>query len=278
MTDSSRGWNKEVRDQQVMVYVSMTLFQQERIYQKMGRLSKSFVAAITAALLLLTVPRPVLAEIELPAKQTVYMSSKPSRGVYVPIDISGLDSKQKVTKIKSSNKSVIRVDGATRTDAKTVDIFSKSRKLPDTFDSSLHLELSAKKTGKSTISFKVDGKTYKTQISVLKYINPVKSMQFSGVGGTNLKKWFAKDSMVSYELKKNAKAGNLNIVPAAGWVLTSASFEDNRTEKTYKVEGRALASAKIRIPAMKMGRTYTVRAEFVNTKNEGTMSILCMIF
>ena len=230
---------------------------------------------LTAAFFALA-PVPVSAEITVPEKQTVYLD--PTGSTFIPFEVTGIPRRTKVTSIKSSNKKVLDVEFARRVDRKTSDNFSKGKKLENVYESALEIDVTAKRKGTATLSFKAGGKTYKTVFRVRKYKNPAKSIRFTGVRTGSLKKLFAKSRFASYGLKKSGKAGKLKVVPAEGWKVRSVLFSDINGDRRWSMEGAGLSSARLTVPALKKGRLYEFRIVFENARTGGTEELVCSLY
>lgn len=89
-----------------------------------------------------------------------------------------------------------------------------------------------KKAGKTTVSFKYQGKTYKTKITVKKYINPVKSITI----GNKIISGSSKKSI--YRLKSSDFANKkvkINISSKKGWKVNGIEYKGKRYKNGAKI-------------------------------------------
>lgn len=241
----------------------------------MKNIRKLLCAILAAALLILTA-LPALAEIEFDSSPvTVYLSDKEgSSYVWADFSVWGLEKDSKITDVKSSNKKVVQVYSVQHSQGKTK-YTEEDREDSEWYDA--YIENKALKAGTATVSFKVDGTTYKKKITVKGYTNPVKSLVLTGVSSANQKSKFAKGDYANIPLKKNAKAGYLKVSAASGWKIRRVYWYDRTDDDwdTYRQfsSGKGVASVKMPVPAMKKTGRYNVEVEFVNTKTGGTKYI-----
>lgn len=171
--------------------------------------------------------------------------------------------------VKSSNNDILQIRSSTKT-------LGKDGKFS-------WISFIAKKPGTSTISFKMDGKRYKTKIIIKKYVNPVKSVSITGIkNGNKTELASLTDGSISspkIELKKTVKNPKLKITAANGWKLNSIFYFDaaykDQSSKYYK-KPVAKATVKIfnKIKALKKNTGgYYIQLNFVNTKNKATVSL-----
>ncbi len=193
-------------------------------------------------------------------KLTIYMPVKAvrsSNSKYYNVDIStsnSISSKIKRSSVKSSEKSVAGIDGASNHD-----IF-----------------LNVKKKGTTTISFKAGSKTYTIKLTVKNHTNPISTLKISGVkNGTNLIGKYKRDSDGLYEisLTKTTKNAKLTVKPKSGWAIKFICLHDNTSgnEIFRKRYDKPTSSKKIySLGRLKKSKSYSLSIVCENKKNGGT--------
>jgi len=114
----------------------------------------------------------------------------------------------KITNLKSNKTSVVKV-------SKTENTYSGT--------TSTSIYLTAKKAGTATVSFKYNGKTYKTKVTVKKYTNPVSSIT---IGSTKLSSSkFSSKSAVTLSYSKYAgKKVKVKATLKSGWKVSEEGW------------------------------------------------------
>ena len=152
---------------------------------------------LSAAVLLPAVVRAA-DEPYIPDKMTVYLTTPAMSRNWM---LSGVKSKKDVTKLKSSNKTVA-----------VLDTFE--------FNGTVYAGVTAKKAGKTTVSFtaKVNGKkkNYKCLITVKKYSLPFSTLK---VGKTDAVKLLKNSYRASIPLKKALKNQKFTYKLKKGWTI-----------------------------------------------------------
>ena len=155
----------------------------------MKRMKKVWGIFLATVLLVTMFSNTAFAAISVPKSQTVYLTSKNGTSS-VSIPVNGLTKKQKITKssVKSSNTSVMAPSSLDRNtnEYTTQYINNKSKDYSSSYVSS-SIYFDAKKAGTSTITFKVGSKSYKSKVTVKKYVNPATTIIIPGVNsGKNI--------------------------------------------------------------------------------------------
>ncbi len=174
---------------------------------------------------------------------------------YADINITNCNAKPKNVKISSSNVGLTNVfyDSSSKTAAITVSAF---------------------KAGTYTVTFKVKGTQYSSQVTFKKYKNPVSTLKITGVrNNKNIASKTAANHYGSAKLNKNVSNAKLTIKPASGWRLTevevsrykgkSGSFEKQMLAKSYKTSKKKTIS----LGNLKKSKTYILGLTFENKKN-----------
>lgn len=193
----------------------------------------------------------VHATIETPKDHVSYFTEKTISVHYGSFQIKGMKKNQKIVSLKSSNTNILRPDGAWR--------YEDGRVLIGYFYF---------KPGTVTISFKIEGKTYRTKVYLKEYVNPVKTCSISGISKNGQK------DLASLTKQKNscgklkcieAKSRRVQASAKEGWKIQEIQV-GKRTPKTYKK------------PVQKIDYKYnTVEQQvvitYINSKDNGTIKI-----
>jgi len=231
---------------------------------------KLLCALLAAALLILSVMPAYAVSVDWRGAKMYLGSSNKSHTIGFSVEINDLKANSKITSIKSSDKSIIRLSSLDTWDSSWKNLENSD----DTSeDHSASIYLLGMKKGKATVSFKVDGKTYKKEIQVLGFINPIKTFKLTGISSSNLKGKFAKTSYVATNLKSDAKAGSLKVAAASGWKITSVSWSAWSESKYRSFDlGSGASSVSMPIPKMTKKGEYNIWIEMINTKTKATAS------
>ena len=159
-------------------------------------MKKYLILMITALTLLFGLQTmTVAADIYIPEEETIV---KAPNLISQNITLNGVKKKSDVTKVKSSNKSVVKVE-----------VFDNN--------GTVYVGLQPKKIGKATVTFKykLKGKTYsaKVKVKVVKYTNALKSLK---IGSTEYASRFNKEDYIFLDKKLS---GKLNIKLKSGYTL-----------------------------------------------------------
>lgn len=239
----------------------------------MKKLSTRFLA-LALALTVAGTAAPVTAnaQVTAPTKQTLYKTSDYSSS---SINISCTKKSETIKKssVKTSNPKVAKLRSLSRNVENRkyeTDYFNKDWKgytdKSDYYSYSIGLDLL--KVGNATISFKVGSKTYKTQVSVKKYVNPLKSLTITGInGGKNLASKFKKTSYAkSAKLKKDLKNVTVKAVPAKGWKINSIYVYDNTDSESYSHSNytKGVKNAFVKVDQIKAANYTNVNINLVD--------------
>lgn len=199
----------------------------------MKRVKKLFVVMLALTMLFTALPVQAASSLEVPKSlnYTLYSSKDASNNASKTRKKSIVWVPSKVTSLKSSKKSV-----ATVTQSKAA-------------GSGRFIYVNLKKAGTTTISFKYKSKTYKTKITVKKYVNPVSSVK---IGSTTLSSsTFKNSSEASLKYSKFAnKKVKVSVKLKPGWKLVRSMMQDGWVVSTgpyfdYALSGW-LKSAQVR--------------------------------
>ena len=230
------------------------------------RTIRRLLCVVLAVSMLCAAAIPALAEITLePGSTTMYLNCKNGKGhtTLRNININGINMDSKITDPKSSKPSVLNIDSL---------LFSKHTQQYFPGDSadfcSATLSVLLHKPGKSTVSVVVDGKTYKTKLTVNQYVNPIKSFVITSVSGKNVKSLFNTTGSTTGTLTSDTKAGQVRLTTAKGWKITKIAFISIDDAISYERK-TGDTTVKLPIPAMKKGGLYTIGMTFKNIATGG---------
>ncbi len=194
-------------------------------------------------------------------KVTVYLARKTGKSSKYSSDSIKVNTSKSVESVKSSKKSVV------------------GGLLVEPHGSYSLIDFTGKKAGTSTISFKVDSKTYKTKVTVKKYTNPIKTLKVTGVSsGKNIASKVKKTREANVSLKKTKKNAKLTIKTAKNWKITEVYVTDTTTtsaktkvNKTYK---KGISKKKTyKLKTLNKNHSYFISLTLKNKKNGGVQYI-----
>ena len=160
-----------------------------------------------------------------------------SKGQTYSFNISELKKNDKILKanIKSSNSKVASIYSVSRN--KNISLEKNLEEKKGSNESkwetySYNITIKMKKPGKTVISFKVNKKTYKATINVIKYSNPLKTAKITGLGKGNLASRLNKHHYTNFKPvnKKNLKG---TFVAKKGWTIEAVEFFDFNKSEDY---------------------------------------------
>lgn len=219
----------------------------------MKHMKKLVVAFLTLALAFSPCSATVQAAPKVPKSQIFYLYPKgdPMNSGLFFLYISGVSDSKDVTNIKSSNPKIIPNDMEMVSDGT--------------------LRFHAKKAGKATISFKIKGKSYKTKITLKKYVNPVKYISITGIknkGKTNLANLSDKKMIIDLKTSKPKVVPKAKISAKKGWKIKSTSNYLGLV-KLYK---KPVANATLKVPKG-FDYLWEFNVTFINVKNKESITI-----
>ncbi len=253
----------------------------------MKKLTKHLAAVAMALAVAVTALIPVNAEAKpsYDTSKTVYCTTANSTYYsYASIYVSNLGKSDTIKKssVKSSNTKVVVVRYLDKSvNSYQMEYFSGS----DGYSSSSYnytIGLGILKPGKSTVSFKIGSKKCSSNITVLKYENPLKTAKFLGKNyADKLKKQNYHYGLKAKPTQKNQTftfEGNKN------WKITSV--EISRQEKvgsnsyystTYTQHWSYYSSPKSKatcgVGTIEKDKYYIVNVFMMNTKTNGSMTV-----
>ena len=233
----------------------------------MKRYIKNFLSlALVFAVAIVLIPSQAFASgISYNKTQTLYMDSR-SGASYGTLYINDLAEGQSVNKkhVKSSNTKVAAIYYVSKgqnswgSESFYDETSSDVNEENENYSSGIGLKL--KKAGKTTVSFKVDNKTYKSVINVKAYSNPFKSIKISGVkNGKNIASLFNKKSNGGEAtLSKTTKNASINVSMKSGWKLTSISLYESNTGSDIGVSKSDGGLGSFSVPSLSKAKTSSI--------------------
>lgn len=195
---------------------------------------------------------------------------------YGNISIGGLTSTQTISKssVKTSNKNVVSLQNLSRYTSTSKYQYWNGQKDSSSSNYSYNISLNTKATGKAKISWKIGSKTYSTNVTVLKYTNPLKSMVITGLkNGTssNLAGLFKNTNSASGTLAKTTKNATVKITAASGWKITNANYNSNDLYRNVS-SWNGTSSVTLHPGTMTKNSYNSVYVTLRNTKTGGTVT------
>jgi hypothetical protein len=255
---------------------------------KEERNMKNFKTKLLALVLVLatalgSAPLAVQAAVSAPSEATYYLTSKDDTS-YGNIYISGLSKSSKVTKIKSSKKSVATLNSYQKSTYSN----SSTTKYLDSNEAdytSSYKEYSANigfflnKAGTSDITYTIGKKSYTTKITVKDYTNPLKTVEISGLKNgksSNLKGLVDSSAYASpLSLKSEQKDAKIKLATEKNWKITYAELFDNETSTALEMYNYStgLSSVTLRPGTLNKGGNYSLYIYMYNEEDGGTLNI-----
>ena len=245
-------------------------------------MTKLLATVMAAAVVVTAVPATAMAAPVYNKSQVLYMTSSTYTS-YNSISVSNLKKSQTIEKssVKSSNEDVAKpyaVGSSTSEYSHRTDYMDKNMK-PNQSSSKYYsgsISLKLAKAGKTTVSFKIKGVkgTQKVNIQIKKYTNPVKSLKISGIKGDLKNK--TKSSTASSYLKLNKTVSNasVKVTAAKGWKISEVSVYDTENERYTRINSysKPFGSGTLYLGKLEKNKEYTVRVEFTNPSDGGSIS------
>lgn len=253
----------------------------------MKKIAEKLMLFTFAMLLSVFMMTPVTAEakVKAPKEITMYLQSN-----YIEnegsIYISGLSKNSKVKNVKSGKKSVVEVKSVRNDDVEyTKEYMNASKKKKTSKYTDATIWFDCLREGKTNISYKIGKDKYKTQINVLKYENPAKTVKISGIKSgksSNLAGMLKNDSVKWLTLDKDVENPNIFVEANTkkNWKVTGISFYDDTYEGAtrgndynYSIEyPKGMKKMSLNIEQLKKKNYSVVEISFYNTKTKGTLS------
>ena len=157
-----------------------------------------------------------------------------SKENYAYIEITGLKKSQRVKAVKSSDKSVAKIAAVNQHyySSKTIKV-AKDSVVYNWNEGSASIKIKVLKKGKTTVSFKIGSKTYKTKVYCMKWTMPIKSLKITGINKNKniVNKLQSSWSTASSAYLDNAYVSSARIktTPNSGWKVTEISVTNDTT-------------------------------------------------
>lgn len=195
-----------------------------------------------------------------------------SKDTHVGINVMDLKKGQKITDVKVSPKGFLK---DVNSEVYTTDKYTYG-----------YIYGKARKLGSCSVSYKIGSTTYKTKVTVKKYVNPVRSISITGLKYKNKSNLASlTNNMVDTRkigVLKTIKKPRLKVTAKDGWDVIFIRYQDNykyygSQKPTEQKEIRyPIPRPKVDIPIFTKSKAikkdsngYAVRVVFLN-RNEGT--------
>lgn len=214
----------------------------------MKKTCKKLMTIVMAAVMLLMTAMPVFAE--------------SNTGLYIPKNMTmSLYSKQSTKNNPYLNTSYI----ACIENAK-VSVKSSNPKVATVKVKSKNIVVTAKKTGKATITVKKGSKNYRCKVTVSKYVNPISSIK---VGNTTVSgKKFNTNNYINVKYAKYAgKKTTIRFNVKKGWKIISTDY----AQKTWAKDEGFKNGSKVKVSG---GKGFTATVDVMNTSTNQKECIL----
>lgn len=244
----------------------------------MKKITKRMFGLIAVLMLTVSMIPSAAMAATVPGSIVQYMGSL-SNGSSAVLSILDLTSKQSVelSSVKVSNSKVLKLDyvyngfGSGTTKYVNGENSKFSNKYAD-------IVLQIKNAGTSTVSYKLGSKTYKTTVKILKYQNPIKSIEFFGIkngSSKNLAGLLKNSSTANVKLTKSLSNQKIKVTAATGWKITNISLYCQDTGISYYYSGydTPKTTVSLNVDSVNKGNSYSVNVSFINTKNGADMMV-----
>ena len=232
-------------------------------------MKKVFALMIMAAVIMISAV-PALAGITYDKTMTVYLT--PSRNVGGFLYVRGLTGSQRLKKsdIKSSNPSVAKLGSVDYSTYKS-NTYGESSTYIDKYS---RIMFGCNKPGTSTISFKVGSKTYKSKVTIRKYVNPLSSLTITGInGGKSIHRTFNKENECDYKFNKTVSNARIRAKARDGWYISALTiYHSGNRYSTYNIKNdKTISALNLRMP--KFGKGYSLQMVLLNKSNGGDLEL-----
>lgn len=258
----------------------------------MNKLGKKLLGLALAAAMAVSALSPMAVSAAGPsvqANQTVYQTAKSGSSSTQSIYVYDLTKSQTIKKstVKSSDSKVAKLYALQKSTYSTSDKteYYESGMKDSNYsynDYSYLIRLRLLKAGKTTVSFKIGSKTYKTNLTVMGYTNPLSSVKITGINkGKSVASKLNKQNSANLTLKKTAKNAVISLKAKKGWKITDVSmtyYKDNggysysNERYSYYSYGEGKSSVALRVGNLVGKGKYNVNISMKNTSNGGYLN------
>ena len=254
----------------------------------MKKLTKHLAAVAMALAVAVTALVPVTAEAKpvYNEKVTVYRgNANTSYSSYSSLYIGGLKKSDTIKKssVKSSNTKSVKLNYLEKSSSSyQTEYFSGSNGYSNNYYS-YYIGLNLLKPGKSTVSFKVGSKTYKSVVTVVKYENPLKTAKILGKNyagklksqNTSYKdikaKSTQKNQTFTFEANKNWKISSVEISKQEK--VDKNSYYSSTYTQRWSYSSSPKGKVSCGVGNIEKGKYYQVNVSMTNTKTGGSMTV-----
>jgi hypothetical protein len=245
--------------------------------------TKLLALVLVLATALSSAPLAVQAAVNAPTDATYYLTSKDG-GSYESIFINGLSKSSEISKIKSSDKSVVTLDSYQKysyTDSSTTTYLNSESEGYSNSETgyTAYIGFILNKAGTTDITYTIGKKNYTTTITVKDYTNPLKTVEISGLKNgksSNLKGLVDSSSTASaLKLKSDQKNTKIKLAAKKGWKIVSAELHDNDTSTSVQMFNYAggLSSGTLLAGTLKKDESYQLYIYLYHEEDGGSMNI-----
>ena len=180
-----------------------------------------------------------------------------------PLDV--LDT----TNVSSSNSSVASIYSITRNDQECeTELLDTTEASDDANTCSYSIGLKMKKAGSTNISFSVGGITYVTAVTVVKYVNPVKTIKIKGINKSkNIASKTKKKNYVNFK-GITKKSSTISVTPKSGWTVERISCTCSNTDESVSrkntVKNLDGSNGSVKVSSLSIGNLYRGYTYFVD--------------
>ena len=253
----------------------------------MKNLKKHFAAIAMALAVAVTAIAPVTAEAK-PSyneKFTAYRTDvRNAYTAYTDLWVGGLSKSDtiKMSSVKSTNtKSVALISLEKVYNGYETEYFSSGSKSHSSKSYGYYIKVSLLKPGKSTVSFKIGNKTYKTAVTVAKYENPLKTAKILGKNYAD--KLESQNAYKKLKAKSTQKNQTFTFEANKNWKINSVevSKKEKAGEYSYPVSytqqwsysSAPKTKATCSVGTIEKGTYYVVSISMFNTKTGGYLYV-----
>ena len=234
----------------------------------MKKFSKLMLGIVASMMVFVSVPAMAKAAPNCPATETIVFNSTTETSRYTSVYISNLTKKSKITDVKSSNKAVVEFMRVKyhHTSSTTYSDGSDGYGYNDYY---AYIELTAKKTGTATLTYKVDGTKYTTKVVVKPYKNCLESLQVTGINsGKNIASKYKKSNWVDFRNSKTYSRIKIVAKAKSGCTIDCLFFHNQANGQSVNLRTGGKRSATAYTPGVK-GADWWYGYASVYDKNAG---------
>ena len=141
---------------------------------------------------------------------------------------------------------------------------------------SYEIGLHAKNTGTAKVTYKIGKKSYTTNVKILAYTNPVKSITVTGINsGKSFANLTKNEAYAQKDLKfkSTVKSAKVQVQAAKGWKITSLSVYDSTKgeNRSYSRYSEGVNKATLFWGTLNPTNRYSISVSLRNTSNNASL-------